>query len=823
MTEVIDPEAGASNAPLELEIGNVMRSSFADYAMSVITDRALPDARDGLKPVHRRILYSMHQLGITHMVAHKKSARVVGDVLGKYHPHGDSACYDSAVRMAQHWAMRHPLIDGQGNFGSIDGDNAAAMRYTEMRLSKLGTRLFADIQKNTVDFRDNFDGTEREPEVLPLTYPNLLVNGSEGIAVGMATSVPPHNLRETADAFLAWLDNPEITTREIAQHMPGPDFPTGGILHDLDGYIQALDTGRGAVKLRSQWTVEDRPRGGSRLVIDQIPYAVNKAKLVEQIAELVREKKIEGVADLRDESNKKGIRIVLEIKREFEAEAIAFQLVTMTQLETSVRYNIMALVGQTPMQLGVRDLFEHFRAHRIEVIQRRTQFDLDRALDRLHILEGLLMALDRLDETIATIRASADADEARGGLIDLLGIDVTQAQAILDMKLQKLTGLQIQDIRDEHDRLTAEVADLRDILARSERQVEIMRTELLDLCDQHANERCTEIDTSLSKVSAADLIPEEDVMLIGTQQGYLKRIAAKDMNRQNRGTKGRSIMSVGEDDLVTTFHAGHSHDTLIALTDSGQVHAIKAYDIPDTGLGNKGRHYRNVFEGVEGNVVAMLTVDGLESVTHSLVIFTAQGLVKRTPLSAYSNATRRGGIQGISLVEGDSIVCARVSKDEPNESVIVAADNAKAIRFGMEEARAIGRTSRGVRAMNLSEDARVVAGDIIHADDLEKAHLMVVSEKGLGKATPASEFRLQSRGGKGVTSYTPNKRSGPVVAATVLFEGADVVLFNDQGGANRIAGSDVPHNGRATTGSAIIRNGSVRNVLAVPPPVEEDQ
>ncbi|WP_019022873.1 DNA gyrase C-terminal beta-propeller domain-containing protein, partial [Thioalkalivibrio sp. ALE23] len=485
-------------------------------------------------------------------------------------------------------------------------------------------------------------------------------------------------------------------------------------------------------------------------------------------------------------------------------------------LEVSVSYNVMALDGQRPMQLGIRDVFEHFRAHRIEVIQRRTQYDLDRALERLHILEGYLAALDRLDETIATIRGSKDTEEARGALEQLLSIDATQAQAILDLKLQRLTGMQIQDIRDEHGDLTAKVEDLRDILARPERQTSIMRDELLNLSDQHATARGSEIDNSLSKVSAADLIPEEQVMLIGTRNGYLKRLPADAMSRQNRGTKGRSIIALDDDDVVTTFHSGNSHDYLLALTDQGQVHAVKAYDVPDTGLGNRGRHYRNIYEGLEGDVVAMLTVPDLDSEQASLVIFTAGGYVKRTALSAFSGAKRRGGVQGIRLNDDDLIVCARISSDPESEEIVMTASGSRAIRYPLDEARAIGRTSQGVRGIRLKDGESVLSAEIVHQDSLDTSHLMVVTRKGVGKATPLTDFRLQSRGGQGVTAHAPNKKSGEMVAAAVIGPGVDVVLFTDEGGANRVAGSAVPKNGRATAGSSIIRQGSVTNLLAVP-------
>ena len=523
MTDVTTTVEAAENPPLITPIREVMENNYLDYAMSVITGRALPDARDGLKPVHRRILYAMHALNIGPNGPHKKSARVVGDVIGKYHPHGDSAVYEAAVRMAQPWVMQHPLIDGQGNFGSIDGDGAAAMRYTEMRMTRMGQQLFNDIGKNTVDFRPNYDGTEQEPEVLPLAYPNLWINGTEGIAVGMATSVPPHNLGETVSAFLAWMDDPEISLAEIAKHMPAPDFPSGGLVHGLDGYMNALATGQGRVRVRSRWHQEER-RGGTRLVFTELPYLVNKARLVEQIADLVQEKTIDGIADLRDESNKKGIRVVLDIKKGYEAELIALQLIAQTDLEVSINYNVRALVGKEPKQLGVLDIFSVFRDHRIEVIQRRTQFDLDRTLERLHILVGLLKALDRLDETIAAIRSSKEVDEARDKLKALLGIDDIQAQAILDMRLQRLTGLQIQDIRDEHAKLTALADDLRDILATPARQVAILREDMERARDQHQIGRRTEIAGYLSAVTNEDLIKDEDVVIMATRNGYLKRL-----------------------------------------------------------------------------------------------------------------------------------------------------------------------------------------------------------------------------------------------------------------------------------------------------------
>jgi len=816
MTDTTPIVEAVDNPPLVLPITEVMQNNYVDYAMSVITGRALPDARDGLKPVHRRILYAMNSLNIGPNGPHKKSARVVGDVIGKYHPHGDSAVYESAVRMAQPWVMQHPLIDGQGNFGSTDGDSAAAMRYTEMRMTRIGQHMFSDIGKNTVDFRPNYDGTEQEPVVLPLAYPNLWINGSEGIAVGMATSIPPHNLGETVSAFLAWMDNPEITIPEIAKLMPAPDFPTGGLVHGLDGYMNALATGSGRVKVRSRWHQEER-RGGSRLVFTELPYLVNKARLVEQIANLVNDKAIEGITELRDESNKEGIRVVLDIKKGYEAELIALQLIAQTELEISVNYNVRALVGLQPKLLGVLDIFRVFRDHRIEVIQRRTQFDLDRTMERLHILEGLLKALDRLDETIATIRASKEADEAREKLKVLLAIDDTQAQAILDMRLQRLTGLQIQDIREEHNKLTALAEDLRDILATPARQITIMREDMEKVSDQHQVKRRTEIAGYLSAVTNEDLIKDEDVVIMATRNGYLKRLPVSALNRQNRGTKGRSIMDVGEDDVVTAIHTASTRDFLLAVTDSGQVHAVKTHSIPESGIGNKGRHYRNVFEGMVDNahVVAMLSTKDLNSEIECLVITTERGYIKRSQLSLFTNATRRTGVAGVSLDEGDSIVSAVLSSSD-KDTVIVVGSHSRAVQFEMEDVRPMGRASRGVRAINLPEDEKVIAAAVVLEKDFKTTDLVCISELGAGKRTPVEEFGVKGRGGKGMACYAGNRRSGMLAAATLLQAGQDLVIFNETGGGNRVSGDDVSVAGRATAGASIMRNGRVKDVITVP-------
>lgn len=804
------------NQPSVIRIRDVMEHNYLDYAMSVITSRALPDARDGLKPVHRRILYAMHGLNMGPGGAHKKSARVVGEVIGKYHPHGDSAVYESAVRMSQPWVMQQPLIDGQGNFGSVDGDRAAAMRYTEMRMTRIGALMFNDINKNTVDFIPNYDGAESEPTILPVSYPNLWVNGSEGIAVGMATSIPPHNLCETTAAFLAWMSNPEITYREIAEIMPAPDFPSGGLVHGLDGYMTAMETGRGRVKIRARWHQEER-RSGHRLVFTEIPYLVNKANLVEKIASLVQERDIDGIVDLRDESNKNGIRIVLDIKKGYEVELVAMQLINKTELEVNFNYNVRALIGGKPHQMGLLQVFKVFYDHRIEVIQRRTQFDLDKALDRLHTLEGFLKALDRLDDTIAAIRGSEDPTEAREKLQELLGIDEVQAQAILDLRLQRLTGMQITDIRDEHDSLLAHVIDLRDILASEERQVTIVREDLELTQTQFATPRRTEIASHLSQVTNEDLVKEENVMILATRNGYLKRLPITALNRQNRGTKGRSIMDVGEDDLVTAIHMASTREYLLAVTDAGQVQAVKVHSIPESGIGNKGRHYRNVFEGMADNahVVAMLSVKELESDSEHLVITTERGYIKRTQLALFSNATRKSGVAGVSLDEGDAIVSARISTNEEDLAIVVGS-HSRAVQFKMSDVRPMGRTSRGVRAINLPVDEKVIAAAVVSVAEFDTIELVCIGENGVGKRTAVSEFGVKGRGGKGMLCFGPNRRSGLLTAATLLRAEQDLILFNESGGGNRISGDVVPKAGRSTAGATIMRNGRVLDVLAVP-------
>ncbi|MBE0507340.1 MAG: DNA gyrase subunit A [Marinospirillum sp.] len=820
---------GASNGVIAVAITDEMKRSYLDYAMSVIVDRALPDARDGLKPVHRRVLYAMHNLGIGPQSAYKKSARIVGEVIGKYHPHGDTAAYETAVRMAQPWSLLHPLVDGQGNFGSIDGDSPAAMRYTEMRMTRIGYQMFNDIEKQTVNFIDNYDGTEKEPEVLPLAFPNLWVNGVEGIAVGMATQVLPHNLTETGAAFKLWAEDPDVSWDALMEVMPAPDFPTGGLVHGLDGYRAALETGRGRVLVRSRYHVEDRRGGLQQIVVTEIPYQVNKSVLVEKIAELVKEKQIEGISDLRDESNKEGMRIVIEIKRDTDPEVLFMQLLKVTDLEKSFNYNTRALVrnseGQPiPMALSLKQVFSQFYDHRIEVIQRRTAYDLEKTQERLHLLAGYLKALSRLDETLQTIRAASDTPEAMLALMTLLDIDDIQSKAILDLKLQRLTGMQIQDIHQENSELESRAQGYREILASPERQKEILINDLDKAVTAFGQSRMSEVAHGLSSITREDLIAVEDVVILATEKGYVSRLPATVLRRQNRGTRGRNLMNVGEDDTVSLIHYGSTHDYLILVTDQGQVHGLKAYQVPESKPGNKGRHYRNVFEGIAENaqVITMLSTANLEDEDASLVMLTQRGQIKRTKLNAYRNAVRANGIIGISLADDDRVIAARISRNDADQ-VLMISDQAKACRFDLAQVRAIGRNSQGVTGMRLNGDAKLLAAFVIPTDEIDQTDLVCVSEEGVGKRTSVTEVALKNRAIQGVACFKSNARSGGLAAAALLTQEQDLLLFNEQGGANRVSGKDITEAGRATAGSYLMRNGRVLSVLAVPALLDEPE
>ncbi len=656
----------------------LMEQSFIDYAMSVITDRALPDVRDGLKPVHRRILFAMHDAGNTHNKAYRKSARTVGDVIGKYHPHGDASVYFAAVRMAQPFSMSQMLIDGQGNFGSVDGDYPAAMRYTEMRLTRLTGEFFDDLHKETIEWAPNYDGTEKEPTVLTTPYPNLLVNGVEGIAVGMASRIPPHSLRAVCATTLMLLDRPEASTAEVVAVLQAPDFPTAAIVHGLDGFAQAVETGSGRIKIRSRWHEEDRGRGTKAIIIDELPYQVNKAVLVGKIADLVREKKVEGIVDMRDESNKDGTRIWIALRKDESTEAVFADLASKTDLEVAMSYNCVVLDGGRPKLLGLKDIILRWIAFREEVVLARHVYERKQALARLHILEGYMAALGMLDQVIALIRAAEGPAAAKTGLMALLSVDELQAQAILDMRLQKLTGMELEGIRAEHAEVVAKIAGLTDTIESPERIRNVIREELTDISNRYGADRRTEIGVGISDITREDLIPREDVLITMTQGGYVTRLPANALRSQNRGTRGKTAMALGDDDSISFMRQSHSHDSLMVFAKSGQVYGIKAYRIPEGTLTTKGRHIRNVIEGLDEEISAVLALPEKDPETTVLTV-TRNGQVKRTSIEEYDGATRRGGVRGVGLDEGDVLVGAFAVKDQ--DEVMLVADSGKAIRF----------------------------------------------------------------------------------------------------------------------------------------------
>jgi len=791
------PTEGKDLRIIDQLVRPVMQQSFLDYSMSVITDRALPDVRDGLKPVHRRILFAMHESGNTHNKAYRKSARTVGDVIGKYHPHGDSSVYGAAVRMAQEFSMSTPLIDGQGNFGSIDGDMPAAMRYTEMRLAKITSEFFSDLEKDTVSWNPNYDGSEQEPSVLPMPYPNLLVNGVEGIAVGMASSVPPHNLREVCETARLLIEKPDATDLDVIQTLKGPDFPTRALVHGMDGFAQAVECGRGRVKVRSRWHEEDRGRGAKAIVIDELPYQVNKARLVATIAQLVREKKVDGITDLRDESNKDGVRIYIALRKDESAEAIFSDLASKTDLEVSFSYNVVVLDGGRPRQIGLREVIERWVEFRHQVVHARYVFERKQALARLHILEAYMKALGMLDQVIALIRSAPSPADAKAGLVTLLGVDEAQAQSILDLRLQKLTGMEIDSIRKEHAEVTARVASLTEIIESPARIREIMHEELGQIADRYGNDRRTEIAAGLSDITREDMIPREDVLITMTEKGYIKRLPVNALRSQNRGTRGKSAISVDDDDSITFLRQSHSHDNLMVFTDSGQVHGIKTYLIPEGTLTTKGRHIRNVIDGLDEEIAAVLSLPEADPELSVLTV-TRSGQVKRTDLQSYENATRRGGIKGVGLDDGDELVGAFTVRD--TDHVVLVSDAGKSIRFAASDVRTMGRTAGGVRGIKLDFRDVVVGAAIIPGGNDQGIDLLCVGERGVGKRTPLSEFPLQGRAGGGVIAFKANQKTGKLVAAMGVNTTQDLIMLASNGVSNRVAVADIRETGRAASG-----------------------
>ncbi|KDN58666.1 DNA gyrase subunit A [Exiguobacterium sp. AB2] len=802
----------------DINISQEMRTSFMDYAMSVIVSRALPDVRDGLKPVHRRILYAMNELGIRADKPHKKSARVVGDVIGKYHPHGDSAVYETMVRMAQDFSYRYELVDGHGNFGSVDGDSAAAMRYTEARMSKIAMELVRDIGKNTIDYQANFDGEEKEPVVLPARFPNFLVNGTSGIAVGMATNVPPHNLNEVIDGVLALTHNPDITIAELMQHIPGPDFPTAGEILGRSGIRRAYETGRGSITMRAKAEIEVLKNGRERILVHEIPYQVNKARLVEKIADLVRDKKIEGITDLRDESDRNGMRVVIEVRRDANASVILNNLYKQTPMQTTFGVNMLALVGGRPKTLNIKQAIYHYIEHQKEVVRRRTQFDLDKAEARAHILEGLRVALDHLDEVIALIRSTRTGDEAREKLIARFGLSIEQTQAILDMRLQRLTGLEREKIEGEYREVQALIEELRAILGDEELLLEIIRNELTEIKERYGDARRTVIRTDIVELEDEDLIPVRDMMITLTSEGYIKSIPTDSYRTQRRGGRGKQGMGTNDEDFVLRLLSASTHDTILFFTNFGRVFRLKGYEIPEMSRTAKGMPIINLIQVDKGEKVeTMIPVDfnsylAEQGVTEevvddanaevadeqlSLVFITKQGLIKRSPLSAYARINKNG-LRAISLNETDELVTVRLAKSD--DEMLIVTREGMSIRFPIEgEVRSMGRTARGVRAIRLKkEDDQVVSMEIVRTTQ----DVLIITEKGYGKRTPMEQFRTQGRGGSGIIGIKTDR--GTVVGMRVVDEDDDIMLMTELGVAIRIDSQTISQMGRSTRGVKVM-------------------
>ncbi len=808
-----------SNLVEDINIEESIKGSYLDYSMSVIVGRALPDARDGLKPVHRRILYAMNELNLTHRASYKKSARIVGDVIGKYHPHGDNAVYDALVRMAQDFSMREPLIDGQGNFGSIDGDNAAAMRYTEARMTKIAEELLRDIDKDTVDFIPNYDDSLKEPEVLPSRIPNLLLNGSSGIAVGMATNIPPHRLDELIDALLAYLENSSISVEELISYIEGPDFPTGGIIFGKKGIVDAYTTGRGRIKVRAKTHIEQK-RNREVIVIDELPYQVNKSKLIENIAALVREKQIDGISEIRDESDRDGIRVVIELKRDAMSDIILNNLYKSTQMQVTFGIIMLAIVNKEPKVLNLPQLLEIFLKHRRTVIIRRTIFELEKARARAHILEGLKIAVDNIDEVIKIIRASANDEEARANLMSRFSLTEVQARAILEMRLRRLTGLEIEKIESELKELLELIEKLQAILKSEEKINEIIKEELLEIKANYSSKRRTEIVEDYDDIDIEDLIPNEPMVVTITHRGYIKRVSLKQYEKQNRGGKGKTAVTTYEDDFIEKFFTSHTHDTLMFVTNRGQLYWLKVYKIPEGSRTAKGKAVVNLINLQQDEKIKAIiaTTDFDES--KSLVFFTKNGIIKRTKLSEYSNI-RSSGVRAINLDENDEIITAKIS-DEETKWFFIATKKGQCIRFKVEDVREIGRVGRGVTGIKFKiEGDSVCAANTICSDEEE---LLVVSEKGLAKRTTASEYREQSRAGKGVIAMKLTSKTGDLVGVVSVEEDKDLMSLTSAGKMIRVDMQTIRKAGRNTSGVRMVRvEGSDKVVSIAKCPKDEEE
>ncbi|TWW12766.1 DNA gyrase subunit A [Dellaglioa algida] len=784
----------------DVNLSGEMKKSFLDYAMSVIVARALPDVRDGLKPVHRRILYGMSELGITPDKPYKKSARIVGDVMGKYHPHGDSSIYEAMVRMAQDFSYRYMLVDGHGNFGSVDGDGAAAMRYTEARMSKIAVEMMRDINKDTIDFMDNYDGSEHEPVVLPARFPNLLVNGATGIAVGMTTNIPPHNLSEVISGLHILMDNPDATVADLMEAIPGPDFPTGATVLGKSGIRKAYETGKGTITIRSKVEIEEQKNGKERIIVDELPYMVNKARLIERIADLARDKKIEGITDINDESDREGLRIVIDIRRDMSASVVLNNLYKLTLLQTSFSFNMLAIVNGIPKVLSLKEMLVYYLEHQEKVIRRRTQFELKKARARAHILEGLRIALDHIDEIIRIIRSSNTGELAKNQLMGNYGLSDKQAQAILDMRLVRLTGLEREKIEEEYQNLMASIADFEDILANDSRIHDIIYQELLDLQAKFGDERRTELLIGeVLNLEDEDLIEEEEVMITLTHNGYVKRLPTDEFKAQNRGGRGVQGMGVHDDDFIEHLVSTSTHDTLLFFTNAGKVYRMKGYEIPEYGRTAKGIPVINLLGVNSGEKIqAVINVSKQENDERYLFFTTLNGTVKRTPVSEFSNI-RNNGLKAIKLHDEDELI--NVAITDGTQNMIIGTHLGYAVSFAENDVRSMGRSASGVRGIRLREGDYVVGADLLAAD----SHVFIISEKGYGKQTPASAYAIKGRGGKGIKTANISEKNGPIAGLATVQGDEDIMLITDQGVMIRFNVKNVSKTGRATLGVHLIR------------------
>lgn len=808
---------------IPINIEEEMKSAYIDYSMSVIVSRALPDVRDGLKPVHRRVLYGMQGLGLQSNKPHKKSARVVGEVLGKYHPHGDSSVYDTMVRMAQPWSLRYMLVDGQGNFGSIDGDGAAAMRYTEARLRKIAEEMLTDINKDTVDFRLNFDDSLEEPTVLPARIPNLLVNGSSGIAVGMATNIAPHNLSEAIDATIAYIDDKEITIQDLMKHIKGPDFPTGGIIYGYDGVKEAFETGRGRIVMRAKADIETQANEREKIIVTEIPYQVNKAQMIERTAELVNEKKIEGIAEIRDESDRDGMRIVYEIKRDANANIVLNNLYKYTALQTSFSVNNIALVHGRPMLLNLKDMIVHFVDHRHEVIVRRTKFELAEAEKRAHILEGLLKALDHIDEVIALIRNSSTPDEAREGLMNRFGLSDIQARAILDMTLRRLTGLERDKIKEEYAELMKQIEYLKSVLADESLRMSIIKDELNEIKDSYGDERRTEIVHSAAELMTEDFIEDENVVITISHEGYIKRTPLTEYRTQGRGGKGAIGSNSRDEDFIEHIFVASNHNYLLFFTDKGKCYWLRVFEIPEGSRTSKGRAIQNIIniekdEKIKAYIKVVNLKDQEYLENNFIIMCTKKGTIKKTTLEAYSRP-RSNGINAININEGDELLEASLTTG--NSEIVMALRSGRAIRFNESTVRPMGRTATGVRGISLAHDKDEVVGMI--SIDSPESTVLVVSEKGYGKRTDIEDYRVTNRGGKGVKTINITDKTGQLVAIKSVTDNDDLMIINRSGIVIRIAMDTLRVMGRATQGVRLITLKENDEIASVTKTEREDE